>query len=103
MILFEKEELVQRAADRFEDEAPEQVLQWAVEVLPNFTLACSFGAEDVVLVDMLQKVSPGKDIFYLDTDLHFPETYETKDRLQEKYGIQFIQVKPLLTLVSRPE
>ncbi len=56
-------------------------MQYAVETFPNITFACSFGAEDVVLVDMLQKISPKTDIFYLDTDFHFKETYETRDKM----------------------
>ncbi|WP_199616511.1 phosphoadenylyl-sulfate reductase [Paenibacillus alkalitolerans] len=98
MNLLEKERLIGEAAERFENESPEELLKWAVEAFPSITLACSFGAEDVVLVDMLQKVSQGKDIFYLDTDFHFKETYETRDRLKERYhNIQFVQVKPKLT------
>lgn len=97
MNLFEKEALVQDAAERFEGETPEALLAWAVEKFPSITLACSFGAEDVVLVDMLQKISPSTPIFYLDTDFHFKETYETRDRLAERYNISFIQVKPKLT------
>ena len=67
-------------------------MQWAVETFPNITFACSFGAEDVVLVDMLQKISPKTDIFYLDTDFHFKETYETRDKMEENYGFEFVQV-----------
>ena len=62
MNLFEKEALVQDAAERFEHETPEALLAWAVEKFPNITLACSFGAEDVVLVDMLQN-QPGHGYF----------------------------------------
>lgn len=97
MNLLEKEALVRDAAERFESESPETIIKWAAEVLPNITLACSFGAEDVVLVDMLQRVSPRTDIFYLDTDFHFKETYDTRDRLAERYGLTFIRVRPLLT------
>jgi len=78
-----------------------QILEWAIRKFgEKLTLACSFGAEDVVLVDALQRIPGGKkvDIFYLDTDLHFPETYETRDRLEERYGIQFKRVTPALTL-----
>ena len=60
-------------------------MQYAVETFPNITFACSFGAEDVVLVDMLQKISPKADIFYLDTDFHFKETYETRDKMAERF------------------
>jgi len=97
MNLLEKEALVRDAAERFEHESPEALLAWAVENFPKITLACSFGAEDVVLVDMLQKISPSTPIFYLDTDFHFKETYETRDRLAERYNISFVQVKPKLT------
>lgn len=97
MNLLEKEQWIAESAEKFEHESPEALLKFAVESFPNITFACSFGAEDVVLVDMLQKISPKTDIFYLDTDFHFQETYETRDRLAERYGINFVQVKPLLT------
>lgn len=97
MNFFEKEALIQEKAEAFEQASPETVIQWAVETFPNITFACSFGAEDVVLVDMLQKISPSTDIFYLDTDFHFQETYETRDKLIEQYGLRFVEVKPLLT------
>jgi len=97
MNLFEKEALIREAAERFEHEPPEALLEWATRTFPNITLACSFGAEDVVLVDMLQKISPATDIFYLDTDFHFKETYETRDRIEARYGIKVTRVSPRLT------
>lgn len=98
MNLFEKEALIRQAAEDFEHKGPEELISWAVERFPNITLACSFGPEDVVLVDLLQKISPKTDIFYLDTNVHFKETYETRDRLQQHYGVEFVQVLPKLTL-----
>ena len=81
MNLFEKEAFVTKAAEEFENAITGSLIELAVETFPNITLACSFGAEDVVLVDMLQKINPNVDIFYLDTNFHFKETYETRDRL----------------------
>jgi phosphoadenosine phosphosulfate reductase len=85
----------------FEGRAPEELLQ---EVLSRYgsraILSCSFGAEDVVLVDMIQRIRPGTPLFYLDTDFLFEETYEVRDRILAKYGLtpeQAIQVKSLLT------
>lgn len=98
MNLFEKEALIAQKAVELENASPEDIIRFAVETFPNITFACSFGAEDVVLVDMLQKVSPKTDIFYLDTDFHFKETYETRDKMKEVYpGIPFVEVKPLIT------
>lgn len=103
MNLLEKEAFAIEGASQFEDQSPEAVIAYAAEKFSSLTLACSFGAEDVVLVDMLQKISPKTDIFYLDTDFHFQETYETRDRLAERYGIQFVQVKPKLTPEEQAE
>lgn len=103
MNLFEKEALINKAAEEFEKQGPEALIKWAVETFPNITLACSFGAEDVVLVDMLQKISPKSDIFYLDTHLHFQETYETRDRMEAHYGLKFVTAETSLTLEQQAE
>lgn len=97
MNLLEKEELVSIKAKDLENATPEDIIHYAVQTFPNLTFACSFGAEDVVLVDMLQKVSPSTDIFYLDTDFHFQETYDTRDQMMETYNLDFVRVSPLLT------
>jgi phosphoadenosine phosphosulfate reductase len=68
--------------------------------VPKIVLACSFGAEDVVLVDMIHRIDPTVPLFYLDTDFLFPETHHVRDRLVERYQLEperVIQVKPLLT------
>ena len=85
MNLIEKERIIAEAAEEYERKTPQELLSWAVKTFPRITLACSFGAEDVALVDMLYKISPETDIFYLDTDFHFQETYETRDRIQQRY------------------
>lgn len=76
------------------------VLRTLTNLFPErITLACSFGAEDVVLVDMLAKLQqPPIDMFYLDTQLLFKETYETRDRLAKKYHVNFIRVEPELSV-----
>ena len=92
------------AAYRLESKAPQDVLVWGMERYGHsLILASSFGAEDVVLIDMLHKLAPTIPVFYLDTSKHFPETYETRDRLQERYGASFIQVLPALTLEEQAE
>lgn len=103
MNLLEKEQWIKQAAEEFESKPALDILQAAVQQFPSITLACSFGAEDVVLMDLLHRVKPEADVFYLDTNLHFAETYETRDRLEQIYGKKFIQVLPKLTLKEQAE
>lgn len=92
---------LKRLSDSFESKPPQDVLAATIErYAPKIVLACSFGAEDVALVDMVHRLNPSIPLFYLDTDFLFPETYETRDRIIQRYGLtpaQVLQVKPLLT------
>ncbi|HWG96152.1 MAG TPA: phosphoadenylyl-sulfate reductase [Nitrospira sp.] len=85
----------------FETKQPQDILTAAIERYgPKIVVACSFGAEDVVLVDMVHRINASVPLFYLDTDFLFPETYATRDRVIERYDLQptqVIQVKSLLT------
>jgi phosphoadenosine phosphosulfate reductase len=60
---------------------------------PRLRLACSFQKESSVLVDMVARIEPGVQIFTLDTDLLFPETYEVWRRLEEHYDIRIVAYK----------
>lgn len=101
--LMEKEALIASAAEEFEHKSPQELLAWAAETFPRLCLACSFGAEDVALVDMVRKTAPQIDIFYLDTELHFAETYATRDRLEAEFGVRFIRVTPKWTVEEQAE
>ncbi len=91
-----------KALDKsFESQQPQDVLAYALERYSGrIVLACSLGAEDVVLVDMMHRIDPRAPLFYLDTDFLFRETYALRDRLIEKYGLpahQVMQIKSRLT------
>ena len=83
------EELDQVAAE-LEPQGPEATLEWMVDQFhPSLYVACSFQQEESVLLDMLHRIEPEIRIFYLDTDVLFKETYETRDRFAERYGFEF--------------
>lgn len=87
-------------AESLEGKAPEEALRWAFEHFgqQEIALACSFGSEDVALVDMVSKLRPGARVFYLDTNVLFQETYDLIDRVKAKYDLAYEQVLPLITL-----
>jgi phosphoadenosine phosphosulfate reductase len=50
----------------FETKQPQDVLVAAIERYgQKIVVACSFGAEDVVLVDMVHRINPSVPLFYL--------------------------------------
>lgn len=87
-------------ARSLEGQSPEAALRWAYEAFAQeeVALACSFGAEDVALVDMVSQISPGARVFYLDTHVLFPETYSVRDRIADRYDVRLERYEPLITL-----
>lgn len=73
-----------------ESKTAQEILKWAQEKYRDkVALASSFGAEDVVLIDMLVKVDSTARIFTIDTGRLPQETYDLMDRIKEKYKIKF--------------
>ena len=65
------------------------VLAYMVERFhPRLAVACSFQKEASVVLDLLLKIAPDARVFTLDTHVLFPETYETWQRVEERYGIE---------------
>jgi phosphoadenosine phosphosulfate reductase len=51
-------------------------------------LACSFSAEDVVVLDLLRQVAPEAEVFALDTGRLNEETYRVAEAVKEHFGIK---------------
>ena len=79
---------LQQINDRLQGKPPEEILRWAAETYsPAIAMASSFGAEDVVLIDLLAGVTPSIGVFTLDTGRLHNETYLLMDRVRLRYGI----------------
>jgi phosphoadenosine phosphosulfate reductase len=67
---------------------PQDVLKWAIGNLhPRLGMASSFGAEDVVVIDMIMKINAKARIFTLDTGRLNQETYDVMDEIRNKYNM----------------
>ncbi len=99
-----KKEQIWEIANEFEERSHEELIAYAInEFNKDIAFACSFGMEDVCIVDMIAKVAPDTNIFYLDTGVFFKETYELIERLKKRYGIKFECVKALMSLEEQAD
>lgn len=75
-------------------------LKWAYrEFGDRLVYACSFGAEGIVMIDLIYKVKKDAKIVFLDTNKHFKETYELIDRVKRRYPeLRIDIIQPDLTL-----
>ncbi|MFC0558154.1 phosphoadenylyl-sulfate reductase [Halalkalibacter alkalisediminis] len=75
------------------------VLKWVYNAFGDkLVYSCSFGAEGMVLIDLISKVKKDATIVFLDTDFHFKETYDLIDQVKERYPSLNIELaKPEIT------
>lgn len=77
-------------ASRLEGLSAQEVLEWAFDEFgERLYIACSFQKTSSVMVHLATSVNPDARFFYLDTGLLFEETYRTRDRLEEHFGVSF--------------
>src|SRR5256714_12737699 len=75
----------------FEAMSAEDLLRWGyAEYGDKLCLTCSWQKQSSVLVHMVSELGLGIDVVELDTHLFFRESYETRDRLVERYGLTLI-------------
>jgi len=82
----------------------QEVVRWGLTSFhPHAAVASSFGAEDVVVIDMAARVRPDFRVFTLDTDFLFPETYRLLEQIEQRYGVRVERAKSLLTPEQQEE
>ena len=74
----------------------EELLGWSSrEFGDELCLTCSWQKQSSVLVHMVSELGLDVPVIELDTQLFFRETYETRDRLVERYGLKLIRPEVL--------
>src|SRR5436190_6298849 len=97
---FSDEQIV-AANQMLEGKSPQAILRWAVETFhPRLTMATAFGAEGCCILHMLGEIEPSVRVFNLDTGYQFRETYELRDRIRDRYGIEVEYVRPELDVTD---
>jgi phosphoadenosine phosphosulfate reductase len=77
---------------RFEVMSAEEILRWAyAEHGRKLVLTCSWQKQSSVLVHMVSELGLDLDVVELDTHLFFRESYDTRERLVERYGLKLIR------------
>src|SRR3954469_10665294 len=99
----EKSEVLDAAA-RLSGAQPREILAWATSRFgKRVAIASSFSIEDCVVIDLAHKIDPGVRVFALDTGRLPEETYQTADRVRDKYRITIEWFFPDRAQVERLE
>ena len=88
-------EEIRDLAERFETAPLEEILRWAWDRFgTRAAIGTSFQGAGIVMMDHALRAGIPLPVFTLDTQLLFPETYELKRKLEERFGIQIEAMVP---------
>jgi phosphoadenosine phosphosulfate reductase len=80
----------------FEAMTAEELLRWAADAFGDrLCLTCSWQRQSSTLVHMVSELGLDVDVIELDTLVLFDETYETRDRLVDRYGLKLKSFRPI--------
>lgn len=89
---------LQEIERRAEHWRPEEVLTWAVDTFgEDVAISTGMGVEGMVLLDHAARTGREIQVFTLDTEFLFPETYDLIERIEKRYGIRIERVYSSLT------
>ena len=92
---------MQISSNDYETKTAEELIQWTIDHYGlKAGLACSFGMEDMILIDIIAKVKGPMTIFTLDTGRLHEETYQLMDRVRSHYGLEIKTYFPNLEQVQ---
>ncbi len=64
-------------------------------------LTCSFQAEDVLLLRLVQRLRPRIPVLFLDTGYHFAEVYAYRDRIAAEWDLNLESLLPSATVAEQ--
>ncbi|RUM50085.1 MAG: phosphoadenylyl-sulfate reductase [Hydrogenothermus sp.] len=91
-------EFVKEKSKYFENLPAQNLLKWVFENYENVGFTSSFSADDISIIHMIKDIKPDALIIFIDTDYHFPETYQLVEKVKNEWDINLKIIKPLITI-----
>ena len=86
LVTYTADELAALSTE-LETQPASAAIAWAVDTFGVDDLLVASSFQDAVLIDIAVKVAPEVEVLFIDTLDHFPETYETVERVRARYDL----------------
>ncbi len=90
--------------EQFNSQTTDEILGWAWNRFgARAAIGTSFQGAGLVMIDISRKNKLAFPVFTLDTGLLFPETIETRERLENFFGFKIESLEPDLTVAEQAD
>lgn len=87
-----------------EDRSPTELMAWAREMFGNrVAILSAMQRAGNVVCHMAHANGLPLNVLFVDTEVLFPETLATRDRIEREYGLKVITLKPELSMEAQTE
>lgn len=90
------ERLVEEWNHQLEGASAEEIIRWVGQHVTG-PIAVTMSMQDTVLAELTDGQLNNAEIVFLDTGYHFPETLETRDKVQQRYHLPLRNITPALS------
>jgi phosphoadenosine phosphosulfate reductase len=90
---------IKQLSRRFEKSGVEEILEWVVAQFGNgLAMTSNFGAEGVVVIEKMSRISRETPIIYIQTGFQFAETDELKEKLRRRFAVNIVEARSELSV-----
>lgn len=81
---------------------PQTVLAWAADRFPGqIAIATALGPQSLAIIHMLHALGRSVPVLFLDTGLHFEQTYTLRAQIEARFGFEIRAVRPQQTVAEQ--
>ncbi|HJF11805.1 phosphoadenylyl-sulfate reductase [Corynebacterium falsenii] len=96
------ERLVEEWNHQLEGATAEEIIDWASTHVTG-PIAVTMSMQDTILAELTDGKLDNAELVFLDTGYHFPETIETRDKVEQRYELPLRNITPVLTREEQDE
>ena len=86
---------------KLKDATAAEVVQWALSIEGKIIVTTNFGPQEAVLLHMVNQITPGTEVLWIDSGYNKPETYKFAHKVTKKLNLNLTVFTPVVSAARR--
>ena len=86
---------------KLENATAAEVVKWALSIEGKIIVTTNFGPQEAVLLHMVNQITPGTEVLWIDSGYNKPQTYKFADKVTKKLNLNLTVFTPVVSAARR--
>ena len=86
---------------KLENATAAEVVKWALSIEGKIIVTTNFGPQEAVLLHMVNQITPGTEVLWIDSGYNKPETYKFAHKVTKKLNLNLTVFTPVVSAARR--